>query len=406
MSNYMGNFLVKRLLEGSIQKAIQVGKSVLLLGPRQIGKTTLFHQLLVGQNYLEYNLADPELRLLFERDGARLRHEVDFKPEHLVFIDEIQKVPQLLDVIQLLVDQNKRCFLLTGSSARKLRRQVTNLLPGRVLSYRVDALVWEEYSTYFPLPGQHVLKQLIQFGEMPEIISMMVNNYDKDIMQDFLVSYVSSYLEEEVRSEALVRNLGAFSKFLHLAAESSGQLVSIRAMSQDLGIPHQTIGNYYQILEDCLIIEKIDSLTPSSQRGRLAKSPKYLFFDLGVLNAACGVIRSESYTEERWGQLFEQWVGLTLLKLIRSKKKAHKLYFWRDYQNKEVDWVLAEGTQYIPIEVKWTQTPNLSHCKHLHYFIDQYGCQKGFLVFPGTRSFKLSEHVVALPFSELSTLLH
>lgn len=235
----------------------------------------------------------------------------------LIVIDEIQKVPALLDVVQDLIDQNIAQFILTGSSARKLRQgSKVNLLPGRLVVLHLDPLLVDEIKDLNPL-----LEDVLYDGTLPGILTIPNPEYrERD-----LFSYVTTYLEEEVRAEALVRNIGMFSKFLALAASESGGIIQPRKISQDIGVAHTTIMDYYQILEDCLIAERIDSLRASTTRRRLSHGSKYLFFDLGVRRLSAEEGRKLS--EKNKSFLFEQWVGLELLRLARLISPLIKIYF-------------------------------------------------------------------------------
>ena len=193
------------------------------------------------------------------------------KKRKLVFLDEVQKVPAILDVVQDLIDRKIANFILTGSSARKLRRgHSVNLLPGRIVTFRLDPFTLREV-------GED-LDNLLLYGSLPGIFTQKKLS-DKE--QD-LESYVTTYLEEEIRAEAVVRNIGAFARFLECAAMESGKIVNFRKISQDIGVAHTTIASYYEVLEDCLISERIDPITKSRTRKKLTKSSKYLMFDLGV----------------------------------------------------------------------------------------------------------------------------
>ena len=249
-------------------------RSVLLLGPRQTGKTPLIERL---GGALSVSFARPDVRQRYEKNPALLAAEVEalrgaksaVRP--LVLLDEIQKVPEILDVVQDLIDRGRANFVLTGSSARKLRRGAhINLLPGRVAVFRLDPLTLAE------LAGCP-LEERLRYGSLPGILLLP----EAGDQETDLESYVTTYLEEEVRAEAIVRNLGSFARFLEYAASESGQVVNLRKLSQEIGVAHTTIGSYYQILEDCLIAERVEPLTQSKTRKKLTKSQKYLFFDLG-----------------------------------------------------------------------------------------------------------------------------
>ena len=194
----------------------------------------------------------------------------------LVALDEVQRVPELVNVVQDLIDRKVARFILTGSSARKLRRGGgVNLLPGRLVPLRLDPLSLSER-----VPP--TIEEALVYGSLPGIALAG----DDAAREEDLRAYTTLYLEEEVRAEALVRNLGMFARFLQLAALEAGGISHFRGIAQELGVSHTTVAGYYEILEDCLIAERIEALSQSRTRKKLTKSPRYLFFDLGVRRAA------------------------------------------------------------------------------------------------------------------------
>ncbi|MBF0595751.1 MAG: ATP-binding protein [Candidatus Omnitrophica bacterium] len=386
----------KRLQEEQILKALTRGKSVLLLGPRQTGKTTMLGRI---KRDLYLSLVRPDIRQRYEKDPGILTREVEalkktVKGIPVVFIDEVQKVPKLLDVIQDLVDRGQASFILTGSSARKLKRgMATNLLPGRIVSLRLDPFVLEEEKT-----GE--LEDLLLYGSLPGIVSCD----NSDDQETDLASYVTTYLEEEIRAEAIVRNLGAFARFLELAAAESGQIVNAKKLSQEIGIAHTTVAGYYDILQDCLIAERIDPLIKSNTRKKLTRSPKYLFFDLGVRRLAAR--EGVRPTRETWGHWFEQFIGLELLRCSRAQQRRIRLHFWRDPDGPEIDWILDEEGRYLPIEVKWTDSPTSADARHLETFLKEYPQASGAtVVCRCPRKMRLSENVMAIPWQDVDSLV-
>jgi predicted AAA+ superfamily ATPase len=388
---------IKRLLEDSIRHTLERNKSVLLLGPRQTGKTTLTcrfkHDLLVS-------FVQPDTRQRYERSPHLLNGEVESLipakagKRPLVILDEVQKVPVILDVVQDLIDRGKANFILTGSSARKLRRGAhVNLIPGRIVAFRMDPFSLQE------VPAKD-LKERLFYGSLPGILAVGAQS---DRETD-LESYVTTYLEEEIRAEAVVRNLGDFAKFLELAASESGGIINLRKLSQEIGVSHTTIGAYYQILEDCLIAERIEPLTQSKTRKKLTKSEKYLFFDLGVRRLAAH--EGTRPPRDTMGRLFEQFIGLELLRSAHIKGRGTKIRFWRDPDGPEVDWVVDENGIYTPLEVKWTENPAMSDIRHLEVFLSEYKSAKsGFLICQVPRKAKLSEKVTALPWQSIDEVL-
>ncbi len=382
---------------GRILKALRRDKSVLLLGPRQTGKTTLAQRL---PCCLALSFVQPEVRQRYEKSPSLLTGEVEaLKPPRptarpLVFLDEVQKVPKILDVVQDLIDRRKANFILTGSSARKLRRgPSTNLLPGRIVALKLDPFTLTEG------PGQS-LDDWLLYGALPGIAAIE-SRQDKETD---LASYVTVYLEEEIRAEAIVRNLGSFARFLEYAASESGQIVNLRKLSQEVGVAHTTIASYYQILEDCLIAERVEPITRSRTRKKLTKAQKYLFFDLGVRRLAAK--EGTRLPRETLSLLFEQFVGLELLRASRVSERKIQIRFWRDPDGPEVDWVIEEEGTYLPIEVKWTASPTPRDARHLQLFLSEYPqARAGYLICQTPRRVKLAERLLALPWQELDSLL-
>lgn len=386
---------IPRILERDVRHHLQRGKSVLLLGPRQTGKTTLLERI---EAELRLSLVDPRIRQRYERDPGQLAGEIEalWRPQRqrapTVVLDEIQKVPALLDVVQGLVDGARAQFVLSGSSARKLRAGGGNLLPGRVVTLRLDPLSQGE------LPSPE-LNDLLLYGSLPGIVTQD-NASDRDADLD---SYVATYLEQEVRAEALVRSLGSFARFLELAALESGNLVSFRAQSQDVGVSHTTISGYYGILEDCLVAERIDPLTRSRSRKKLTRSSRWLMFDLGLRRLAAR--EGTRPTPDRLGQLFEQFVGLELVRAARRQTPAAKVRFWRDPDGPEVDWIFESRQRLLPVEVKWTDKPGPRDARHLLVFLDEYPeAADAFVVCRAPRRLRLADRVLALPWQELAAV--
>ena len=247
-----------------------------------------------------------------------------------------------------------------------------------------------------PLPS---IEELVLYGSLPQIILEKSNlNREED-----LDSYVSTYLEEEVRAEALVRNIGTFAQFLKLAGIESGNISNFQNISKEIGVSNPTIGGYYQILVDCLIAERVEPLTHSMTRKRLIKTPKFVLYDLGVRRLASGegVLLPEKYM----GSLFEQWVGLELIHILRLYPERSQVLYWRDADGPEVDWVIERHNEYTPVEVKWTQSPHPGDAKHLNLFLREYtNAKKGYVVCRVDRRQKLADRIFAIPWQEISSI--
>lgn len=382
--------MIRRTLQAVLERQVGRGKSVLLLGPRQTGKTTLLRQM---HPDLRVELAEPRERQRYERDPSTLRDEVvGLKGRRpLIVVDEVQKVPELMNVAQGLIDAGRAQFVFTGSSARKLRRgQDVNLLPGRVVSLRLDPLTLEE-----SLP--RALPDLLTDGALPAI---RTEAGPSDREED-LRSYVETYLEEEVRQEAVVKRMAPFSRFLELAALESGRIVNFAGMASDVGASAPTIRGYYEILADCLVAERVDPITRSTTRKKLTRSSRYLLFDLGVRRLAAA--EGRRLGPERLGELFEQMVGLELIRLCRLHAPSATVRFWRDPDGPEVDWVVEHEGHYVPVEVKWSERPRAADARHLNVFLNEHeNATVGFIVCRCARALAIDDRVTAVPWQSLA----
>jgi predicted AAA+ superfamily ATPase len=396
--------MIKRNLEKELCDTIDHGKSFFLLGPRQTGKTTLLehisHQF---ESILNYSFLDISLRQKVERQPDILRQEIEALSPEIVIIDEVQKIPQILDEVQFMIDRLKLIFLITGSSARKLKRKNVNLLAGRAITYRLDPFDISERSSFAEkFASIDYFKNILTYGDMPEI-SLLTEKKQTKLIENLLRSYVETFLEEEIRTETLIRKIGIFGNFLKMAAENSGRLLSFRELSQDIGVSHHTISAFYSILYDCMILEKIPPILPSSSRRRLSKSNKYLFFDIGIRNSAAESLSREGINKEEWSRRFEEWIGLSLIRFMRSRGLGGKVCYWRDHNGPEIDYIIDYQNRWIPIEVKFTDNPQLRHIRHLQLFMRENSEKilHGFLIFLGERPRKLAEGITALPWFEL-----
>lgn len=391
---------IPRIIESQITDALNRGKSILLFGARQTGKTTLINEFI--KPHLAYSFIQPEIRQRYEKQPSLLGKEILSKIQlgqlpvyPVIAIDEVQKVPIILDVVQDLIDRKVAKFILTGSSARKLHRGTNlNLLPGRVVRMQLDPLTLSELSN-----SQQIIEDLLLYGSLPGIVTQQ-SIANKSIDLD---SYTKSYLEDEVRAEAVVRNVGIFARFLELAANESGNIVNFSKLSQEIGVAHTTIASYYQILEDCLIVERVEPLTSTKVRRKLTKSAKYLFFDLGVRRFAAG--EGAQLPQKILGQLFEQFIILEFMRRARMLAIKFKIFFWRDHAGPEVDLVIEKDNEYTAIEIKWTESPSIRDSRHLKIFQQEYPTKKiAFIICRTPRSFLVAENIIALPWQEIDVI--
>ncbi len=396
-----------RFTQLQIESLINSGDSLLLLGPRQVGKTTLIHKLLEKKNNtVIYQLQNPTTRLSLEIDPGKLIREIEaFKKPPTVFIDEIQKVPALFDAIQLLIDNHKAQFILTGSSARKLRRQGANLLPGRIIYRRLDPMLWTELGLtkesnieelkikYIQSTSTYTLDDVLIFGSLPLLVQALSAK-----RAELLQSYSHIYLEEEIRLEAISRKIGSFARFLELAAHESGTNINLTKLSFESGVSLPTIKSYYQVLEDTLIVERIDPFKRNARK-RILSSPRYYYFDIGVRNALARLPLEKGLIMTQKGILFEHFVILEILRRIRALNKPYKLYYWRTSGGAEVDCVIDCGDNVIPIEIKSSTSVRSGEIKGLRQFLADYGsiAPKGYVISQSPTKQKLAKNITMLP---------
>lgn len=404
--------VIFRLIRKDLEISLKKGHSFLLLGPRQVGKTTLIADLLSGRpDILSIPLQDPSLRLSYEKDpGLLVRQIKGAKSFKTVFIDEVQKVPELLDAVQLLIDEKKATFILTGSSARKLRKAGANLLPGRVKSYFLDPLSWtelgwEKENLVSPLAvagiGENVRyspEENMAFGSLPGMVTLE----DQGDRKEFLRSYARLYLEEEIRAEALSRKIGAFSRFLELAAQESGTSPNLSKLSMEAGVSAPAIREYFNLLQETLVVERIDPYLKNARK-RILSSPRYYFFDIGVRNALARLPLDPSVVEAQKGILFEHAVILEIIRRIRVLKKDYRVCFWRTSAGAEVDCVVDMGMKAIPIEIKASKKVRMGDLKGLVNFLAEYKsvAKEGYVITMGQAPERLAENILAIPWQNL-----
>lgn len=357
-------------------------KSVLLLGPRRTGKSFLInHQLKVDRIY---DLLDPET---FRRLSTRpeiLKEELSGK-EKLVAIDEIQKIPALMDVVHLLIEKSTCHFLLTGSSARKLKRTHTSLMAGRAKKMILHPLV-------FPENPNFNLDRILQFGCLPIVIN-------SDDPWDELRDYTGLYLKEEILEEALVRKMENFSRFLDFSAKTSGQILNFESLGRDAQIPARTVKEYYSILEDTLMGQMINPIAASKKRKSTATG-KFYFFDVGVVNSILGR-KSVSPKTKEFGFLLEHYLANEIIAYKDYKNPDLIIEFWRQDEETEVDFVLNSN---IAIEIKSTDLVQEKHIKGIWKFSNEGPCSRKIVVSLDKRFRKMGD-VEIFPIQEfLKTL--
>ena len=326
--------MVKRYL--NLSKLLKKS-SYFLFGPRATGKSTLIKkylsQLSVKNRTTYINLLDSKIYLRLKTDPSLLNSIARHK---YVIIDEIQRIPLLLnEVHKLIEDQNKK-FLLTGSSSRKLKSKNTNLLAGRAFVAHFFPFTWFELHSAKKFRFKHYL----HFGGLP---SASLRKYSSD----YLYSYVETYIKEEIQAEALVRHLPNYIRFLQSAALNNAQLLNYTKTAHDAQLSPNTVRDYYQILEDTLLGFQVIPWFQSKKR-KVIQTSKFYFFDPGVTHVLKGV-KSIDPKSDLFGQAFEQFIGCELRAYLSYKNIRLPLQFWQSKSRMEVDFVIGDQ---MAIEVK------------------------------------------------------
>ena len=323
-------------------------KSHFLFGPRQTGKTFLIRHTL--KDCRIYDLLDSSIYLSLSRNPGRIAEEL--RPEdRVVVIDEIQRIPELLNEVHRLIEERGVRFLLTGSSARKLRRGEVNLLGGRARTKHLHPLTYRELGEAFDLfraIGRGLLPS-IYFSEDPEA--------DLD-------AYAGSYLQQEIVAEGFARNIPAFSRFLRVAALCNGTIVNFTNVSNDAQVPRTTVYEYFEILKDTLMLHELPAWRKSKKRKPLASS-KYYFFDIGVVSALQG--REFRPGTPEFGEAFETYIFHELV-CYRDYTGGDALSYWRSTSGFEVDFVIGDHTA---IEVKAKENLSPAELKSLRALAEE-----------------------------------
>lgn len=377
-----------RLLLGRISSS---NKSILLLGPRQVGKSSLCRSI---HPFRTIDLADEQVYLSYAKDAGMLKRELAAaKPSGLIFIDEIQRLPSLLNTVQSLIDDpsNSFRFLLTGSSARKLKRSGTNLLPGRVILERMDPF------TYAEVPDVFDLQRALQVGMLPGIY------LGGEESLATLDTYVEVYLREEIRAEAMVRNLGDYARFMDMAAILSGQWLNYSKISSETEIPKETIRRYAGLLEDTLLLFRLPAFTPRRKiTRRIAQRDKFLLFDIGVRNALLGIHKRPLAPDQK-GPAFEHWLILQIIYMNRALRKDWNFSSYRTDGGAEVDLVIEREDDIIGVEVKSGRNASMADSRGLLSLaetVGRYKPVKMWIVYTGDRKQLFDNKVQAVPYLE------
>lgn len=334
---------IKRIFD--ILQALEK-KTIFLFGPRQTGKSWLINHTL-KDHHLIYNLLDSETFVKLQHSPQRIREEFLARRNDIIIIDEIQRIPQLLNEVHLMIEEYGIHFLLTGSSARKLRYRGVNLLGGRAHVRYLHPFSFIELKNHFKL------SRAINYGLLPSI-------YLSETPDEDLQSYIGLYLKEEIAAEGLTRNIPAFSRFLEIAALCNGKIINYTKISNDAQVARTTVQEYFQILKDTLLAYELPAWRKTQKRKPIQRS-KYYLFDCGVTRVLQHRSLLNIKTPE-FGEAFEHYIFHELQTYVDYHNILNSLHYWRSISGLEVDFILSDTTA---IEVKSSQNISRQDLKNL-----------------------------------------
>lgn len=342
-------------------------QSAFLWGPRKTGKTLYLKKRFPKS--LVYDFLKTDFFIDVSKNPSLLRERILAKEKKVldnpIILDEVQKIPQVLNEVHWLIENRDLRFILCGSSARKLRRGNVNLLGGRAWHYEMFPLVTAEIENVDLL---HILNH----GMIPTHYLQGKSEYKRSIK-----AYIQDYLKEEIFAEGLTRNIPAFSRFFDAISYSHGELTNYSSIARDCGIDSKTVKEYYQILIDTLLAVRINPFKKRQSRNIITKAPKYYLFDVGVAN----YLRKQHIEEERgreFGKAFEHFILMEILSYRSYSESDFEINFWRTKTGLEIDFILAGGE--IALEVKGANRIDTRDFNALAAFSEEYSPKKIFIV--------------------------
>lgn len=348
---------------------IEQGQSVFLWGARKTGKSTFLQSSFPDAIYID--LLKTDLFFRYNKQPSLLREELlaleASGDSLLVIIDEVQKVPSLLDEIHWLIENTKTTFILCGSSSRRLKQVGSNLLGGRAIKYNFYPLVYPEYKADFDL------LKIFNQGLVP-------SHFTSKNSRKLLQAYIEDYLTNEIRAEGYVRNITAFSKFLDSTRFSSGEMLNYANIAREVGIDAKTIKEYYQILVDTLVGYLIYPYTKKISRNVISHTPKFYYFDVGLAIR----LAKKNFTELEGadaGKALENYILMEITAYLGLNDSDYNLYYWRTNTGLEVDFVLSDDVQKpIAIEAKISTNIHKTELKSVKAFMEEHDLQKAYIV--------------------------
>ena len=371
---------------------LPLNHSFFLFGARNTGKSTLLKKYFDPQSTLWIDLLDPDQEDRYALDPSLLKAEVlafDQKISHVI-IDEIQKIPRLLDVVHQLIESTSTKFILTGSSARKLRHGGANLLAGRAFVYHLHPFTSIEMDLHFQLDA------VLRWGSLPSVIFMK----DEAEKMRFLQAYAQTYLKEEIWAEQFIRRLDPFRKFLEVSAQCNGKIINFNNISRDVGVDDKTIKQYFSILEDTLIGFFLEPFQHSFRR-RLALKPKFYYFDPGVVRALSRMLSVPLVpSTSAYGDVFEHFIILECYRLASYHYPEYRFSFLKTKDDAEIDLVVERpGEKILFIEIKSSNNIREEHLSPLAKIVKDFGECEAICLSQDTRSKRFGD-IFVYPWKE------
>lgn len=334
-----------------------------------------------------FDLLNPQIVSNFLSHPDRFSAEVLATDKEWIVIDEVQKVPSLLDLVHKHIEEDQKKFVLTGSSARKLKRGCANLLAGRAFVYNLFPLTHREIGEQFDL--HHALS----FGTLPKIFSFT----ETQEIKQFLYAYGDTYLKEEILIEQIIRNLPPFHRFLEVAAQMNAESINYTNIARDINSDPKTVSKYFTILEDTLLGFNLQPYH-QSVRKRQKKAPKFYWFDTGVVRAISGAIETDLLPQSfEFGKHFESFIVNEIYRLLSYKGKKFHLSYLRTKDDAEIDLIIERpGEPVCLVEIKSTARIDELHVRHLQSFLPEFENAQGFCLSNDQRPKKFGR-ISALP---------
>jgi len=359
---------------------LQYKKSFFLFGPRGTGKTHWLKKNLPNCVYID--LLDAEIYGTLLANPHRIVNFIPKDYSDWIILDEVQRVPELLNEVHRLIENHQHCFVLTGSSSRKLRKKGVNLLAGRALVYHMHPLIFQE------MGGDFNFEHILRYGLLPAILF-------EPSPAAYLKAYVATYLREEVMLEGLTRNLSVFTRFLEIASFSQGQVLNMSTIAREVGTSQKNVSNYFDILEDLLIAHRLPVFDKRAQRQTIAH-PKFYYFDVGVYQTLRprGFLDTQSEID---GAALETLFLQSLRAVNDYYELDYQLFYWRTTSGFEVDFVIYGQRGFFAFEIKRAHSVNSYNAKGLRAFQQDYPQATLYLLYGGDKEYFFEEvHVMPI----------